>query len=155
MHFANYVGDLPNKLRTVHDKLVVHVHQSRNFRRISLEEERIAGMLYPEWQLFMLQECLAAYRWLRCQDVPSHRIILAGDSAGGGLVLSALVALRDAGDDLPAASPTRRVPPVSIVELEIWNDMVHIWPFFAVILPEGQQAIEPMGKFARARVVSA
>ena len=45
MHFANYVGDVPNKLRTVHDKLVVHVHQSRNFRRISLEEERIAGML--------------------------------------------------------------------------------------------------------------
>jgi hypothetical protein len=71
------------------------------------------------------------------------------------LVLSALVALRDAGADLPAASPTRRVPPVSIVELEIWNDMVHIWPFFAAILPESQQAIEPMGKFARARVVSA
>ena len=45
MHFAKYVGDLPNKLHTVHDKLVVHVRQSRNFRRISLEEERIAGML--------------------------------------------------------------------------------------------------------------
>jgi hypothetical protein len=70
MHFANYVGNFPNKLRTVHDELVVHVHQSRNFRRISLEEKRIAGMLYPEWQLFMLQECLAAYRWLRGQDVP-------------------------------------------------------------------------------------
>ena len=56
MHFANYVGDVPNKLRRVHDKLVVYVHQSRNFRRISLEEERLAGMLYPEWQLFMLQE---------------------------------------------------------------------------------------------------
>ena len=68
------------------------------------------------------------------------------------MLLSALVALRDAGDDLPAASPTRRVAPVSIVELEIWNDMVHIWPFFAAISPEGQQAIEPMGKFARARV---
>jgi epsilon-lactone hydrolase len=47
------------------------------------------------------------------------------------------------------------VPPVSIVELEIWNDMVHIWQFFAAILPEGQQAIEPMGKYARAHVVSA
>jgi acetyl esterase/lipase len=91
----------------------------------------------------MLHECLAAYRWLRCQDVPSHCIILAGDSAGGGLVLSALVALRDVADDLPAVASTRRVPPVSIVELEIWNDMVHIWPFFAAILPEGQQAIEP------------
>ena len=97
--------------------------------------------------------CLPRLRWWRCQDV--CHIILAGDSAGGGLLLSALVALRDAGDDLPAASPTRRVAPVSIVELEIWNDMVHIWPFFAATLPEGQQTIEPMGKFARARVVSA
>jgi hypothetical protein len=83
-----------------------------------------------------------------------HRIILAGDSAGGGLVLSAVVTLRDAGHGRPV-SPTRRVPPVSIVELEIWNDIVHIWPFFAAILPEGQQAIEPMGKYARAHVVSA
>jgi acetyl esterase/lipase len=30
------------------------------------------------------------------------------------------------------------------VELEIWNDMIHIWPFFAAILPQGQQAIERM-----------
>lgn len=36
------------------------------------------------------------------------------------------------------------------VELEIWDDMIHIWPFFAAILPEGQQAIERMGTFARA-----
>jgi hypothetical protein len=111
-------------------------------------------MLCPEWQLFMLQECLAAYRWLRGHDVPSRCIILAGDSAGDGLMLSAVIAPRDAGHDRPV-SPTRRVPLVSIVELEIWNDMVHIWPFFVAIPPEGQQAIEPMGKFARARVVSA
>jgi hypothetical protein len=58
MHFANYVGNFPNKLRTVHDELVIHVRQSRNFGRISLEEKRIAGMLYAEWQLFVLQERL-------------------------------------------------------------------------------------------------
>ena len=69
-------------------------------------------------------------------------------------MLSAVIAPCDAGHDRPV-SLTRRVPPVSIVELEIWNDMVHIWPFFVATLPEGQQAIEPMGKFARARVVSA
>ena len=32
-------------------------------------------------------------------------------------------------------------------ELQIWEDMVHVWPIFAPILPEGQQAIESMGKF--------
>lgn len=179
-----------------------------------------------------VDDAVAAYRWLRRQGVPVDRIILAGDSAGGGLVLSALVALRDAGDALPAAamcvSPStdlakegqsmrtkadvdpvvrydtsmahalryvgekgdlkhplasplyadlRGLPPLLIlvgtnetllddstriadkartagvdVELEIWDDMIHIWPFFAAILPEGQQAIERMGRFARARV---
>src|SRR3546814_16631689 len=31
------------------------------------------------------------------------RVVIAGDSAGGGLTLATLVALRDAGDSLPAA----------------------------------------------------
>src|SRR3546814_13714222 len=31
------------------------------------------------------------------------RVVIAGDSAGGGLTLATLVALRDAGDPLPAA----------------------------------------------------
>ncbi len=35
------------------------------------------------------------------------------------------------------------------VTLEIAQDMVHIWPFFAAILPEGQQAIERIGAFVR------
>jgi hypothetical protein len=61
MHFANHIRNVPNKLRAVHDKLVVHVHPSCNFRGISLKEERIAGMLYAEWQLFVLQERLVAF----------------------------------------------------------------------------------------------
>ena len=33
--------------------------------------------------------------------------------------------------------------------LEIWEDMVHIWPWFAPFLPEGQQAMEQMGDFIK------
>ena len=33
------------------------------------------------------------------------------------------------------------------VELEVWEEMVHIWPFFAAVLPEGRQAIDRMGSF--------
>ena len=33
--------------------------------------------------------------------------------------------------------------------LEVWDDMIHIWPTFAPILPEGQQAIERIGAFIR------
>jgi acetyl esterase/lipase len=35
------------------------------------------------------------------------------------------------------------------VALEIWDGMFHVWPFFAAILPEGQTAIERMGRYIR------
>jgi acetyl esterase/lipase len=35
------------------------------------------------------------------------------------------------------------------VELEVWNEMIHIWPYFAAILPEARQAIDRMGAFIR------
>ena len=56
MHFVNYFGNAPNKLRAVHDKLVVRVHQNRNFSRISFHEQCIAGTGYPERQLVVSQE---------------------------------------------------------------------------------------------------
>lgn len=35
------------------------------------------------------------------------------------------------------------------VELEVWDDMVHVWPLFAPILQEGQQTVERIGEFVR------
>lgn len=48
-----------------------------------------------------LEDCLAAYHDLLDQGQDPDNITLAGDSAGGGLVLSALLALRDEGSPLP------------------------------------------------------
>jgi monoterpene epsilon-lactone hydrolase len=50
-----------------------------------------------------LTDAVRAYRWLLADGVDPARIALAGDSAGGGLVVTTLVALRDADDPLPAA----------------------------------------------------
>ena len=50
-----------------------------------------------------LDDALAAYRQLVGDGTPPESIVVAGDSAGGGLALALLVALRDAGDALPAA----------------------------------------------------
>jgi monoterpene epsilon-lactone hydrolase len=50
-----------------------------------------------------VEDAVAAYRWLLEHGVPAGSIVLAGDSAGGGLVIAALVAIRDAGLELPAA----------------------------------------------------
>jgi len=51
-----------------------------------------------------LDDAIGAYRWLLARGTDPRRIVLAGDSAGGGLAAATLVALRDAGDPLPAAA---------------------------------------------------
>jgi monoterpene epsilon-lactone hydrolase len=175
-----------------------------------------------------LDDSVAAYRWLLSVGVNPTRLVIAGESAGGGLTVATLVALRDAGEPLPAAgiclSPwvdleclgesmvtkgeidpmaTREgtlmlakaylrdtdprtplasplyadltgLPPLLIqvgtaeilfddatrlanraraagvdVILEPWEDMIHMWHFFAAILREGQEAIDRIGEFIR------
>ncbi|RQG99901.1 alpha/beta hydrolase [Paraburkholderia dinghuensis] len=49
-------------------------------------------------------DALAAYRQLLAEGRRAGSIVIAGDSAGGGLALATLVALRDAGDPLPAGA---------------------------------------------------
>lgn len=175
-----------------------------------------------------VEDTLQAYHWLLGQGYTADNIVLAGDSAGGGLVVAALVAMRYLGDPLPAAgicispwvdmeatgqtfrsnatadpsvsrdrilriagmylggknpraplaSPIHAdlhgLPPLLIqvgsietllddanmltqrakaagvaVELEVWDDMPHVWHHFAPILPEGQQAIARISEFIR------
>ena len=179
-----------------------------------------------------VDDAVAGYRWLLSTGIKPANIIVAGDSAGGGLTIATLVALRDADDPLPAAavgiSPwvdlacagesyvtkadidpvlTGRdsivryaglylgevdphmplasplyadlagLPPLLImvgtaeilyddsaglaekaqaagvaVVFEPWEDMIHDWPIFAYMLPEGQQAIERIGKFVKEHI---
>ena len=49
-----------------------------------------------------LHDATAAYRRLIADGIAPESIVIAGDSAGGGLALATLVALRDAGDPMPA-----------------------------------------------------
>jgi epsilon-lactone hydrolase len=51
-----------------------------------------------------VEDATAAYRWLVSHGTAPGHIAIAGDSAGGGLTLATLVALRDAGDRLPTAA---------------------------------------------------
>jgi acetyl esterase/lipase len=50
-----------------------------------------------------VDDAVAAYRWLLDRGVAPAQIVLGGDSAGGGLVMATLLALRDAGHPLPVA----------------------------------------------------
>ncbi len=50
-----------------------------------------------------LKDALTAYRWLLEQGVPPNKIIIGGDSAGGGLALATAISLRDHSEPLPSA----------------------------------------------------
>lgn len=60
-----------------------------------------------------LNDALAAYGWLRAQGVGADRIAVAGDSAGGGLGLSLLLALQRRGE----------LAPVAYWGLSAWTDL--------------------------------
>lgn len=51
-----------------------------------------------------VEDALKAYRWLLDQGIKPQRIALAGDSAGGGLCLATLLAIKQAGLALPACA---------------------------------------------------
>lgn len=51
-----------------------------------------------------LEDCLAGYRWLISEGFAPNRIVVGGDSAGGNLTLALLLALREAGEPLPAGA---------------------------------------------------
>lgn len=60
-----------------------------------------------------LDDAVAAYEWLLREGTPASAISLAGDSAGGGLVLGCLLRLRDAG----------LAPPACAVCFSPWTDL--------------------------------
>ncbi|KAL2756013.1 hypothetical protein ACRALDRAFT_1042933 [Sodiomyces alcalophilus JCM 7366] len=67
-----------------------------------------------------LQDCLAAYLYLLSFQEPST-ILLAGDSAGGGMILSVMCTLRDQGIPLPAGA----------ILISPWVDLTHSFPSVA------------------------
>ncbi|MGQ0699335.1 MAG: alpha/beta hydrolase [Panacagrimonas sp.] len=82
-------------------------HQDLMARLSSAASCRVLGLNYrlmPEHGFpAPLEDACSAYRWLLSQGVPPSRIAFAGDSAGGGLVVSTMLALREQSQPLPAA----------------------------------------------------
>jgi acetyl esterase/lipase len=66
--------------------------------------------LYPA----MVQDVVTAYRWIIDDGTPPEGIVIAGESAGGGLVCAVILALLDGGHPLPAAA----VPISPMVDFE-------------------------------------
>lgn len=69
-----------------------------------------AKILIPEYRLApenpfpaAIDDALKVYDWLLAQGHLSNNIMIAGDSAGGGLSVATVLALKDKGESLPAA----------------------------------------------------
>jgi monoterpene epsilon-lactone hydrolase len=224
LHGGGYIMGSPAGYRD----FVARICRAGRVRALSVDYRLAPEAPFPA----AIEDAVKAYRWLLAQHVAPSRIVIAGDSAGGGLTLSTLLALKEKGIPLPAAaiclSPstdlartgtsiatkaaddvflTRELldvcfdnflgpgtdprdplasplyadltglPPLLImvgtaeillddstrlaekakasgveVELHVAEGMIHVWLFFASILPEGQQGVETMGAFIRKRL---
>jgi monoterpene epsilon-lactone hydrolase len=226
LHGGGYVMGSIN----THRAMIARIARASQARALALDYRLAPEHPFPA----AVEDATAAYRWLLAQGYRPGKIVISGDSAGGGLVLAALVALRDANVPLPAcavpispwtdmegtgasmktnaakdpmvapsgsngglfnmakayvgsgdpknplASPLhadyRGIPPLLIqvgatetllddstriaekakaagvkVDLEVWDEMIHVWHVFAKLLPEGQQAIDRIGQYVLQR----
>lgn len=220
LHGGGYVMGSVN----THRDLIGRISRAAQARVLALNYRLAPEHPFPA----AVDDAVAGYRYLLQSGVKPARMAVAGDSAGGGLTLATLVALRDSGLALPAAavclSPwvdlegrgesmktrahvdpiasadgtrllaqaylagkdprtplaaplyadLKGLPPLLIqvgdhetllddstrvaqraqaanikVTLEVWPEMIHVWQMFASFLPEGQEAIDGIGKFIR------
>jgi acetyl esterase/lipase len=82
-----------------HRWLVSHLARATGRRALALDYRLAPEHPFPA----PLEDCLAAYRWLLANGTRPDEIIIGGDSAGGNLTLTTMLALRDNGEPLPAA----------------------------------------------------
>lgn len=100
------------------DAVLLYIHgggfiscSPRSHRPVTISLARLIGCrvfsldyrLAPEHPFpAAVDDAVGAYQWLLETGIRPEKIALAGDSAGGGLVMSTLVSLRDRGIALPA-----------------------------------------------------
>lgn len=83
-----------------HRALMAHVAHAASARVVGLDYRLAPEHRFPKG----LDDCVGAYLALLEQGERPSRIVIAGDSAGGGLTASTLLALKDRGLPLPAAA---------------------------------------------------
>ncbi|HZQ86728.1 MAG TPA: alpha/beta hydrolase [Acidimicrobiales bacterium] len=116
------------------DKVVLYLHGGgyaigsiKTHRALAANISKAAGvrLLLIDYRLApehphpaAVDDAVTAWRWLLREGLDPSRMVISGDSAGGGLTMATLIALRDAGDPLPACA----VPISPWVEMEAVSD---------------------------------
>ncbi|HEX9548730.1 MAG TPA: alpha/beta hydrolase fold domain-containing protein [Acidimicrobiales bacterium] len=82
-----------------HRKLFGHLAKAIGARALVTDYRRAPEHTHPA----PVEDALAAYRWLLDQGIESRHIAFAGDSAGGGMVVTTMLLARHHGLPLPGA----------------------------------------------------
>ncbi len=96
LHGGAFVGGAPSQFRPFAGWLAARARA----RVISLDYRLAPEHPFPA----ALDDAVAAVRALYALGTPPSALGIIGDSAGGAIALATLIALRDAGDPLPAAA---------------------------------------------------
>jgi acetyl esterase/lipase len=82
----------------VHDNLIAHVALASGAKTFVPRYPLAPEHPYPA----QLERAVGAYRWLLTSGIAPDQLVVAGDSAGGNLVLALLLALRERAMPMPA-----------------------------------------------------
>ena len=96
LHGGAYIGGS----LTLHRGLVSRLAASSRVRVLSLAYRLAPEHPYPA----ALEDAMSAYQWLLTQGFDAHHLLIAGDSAGGGLAAALLVTLQDSHLPQPAGA---------------------------------------------------
>lgn len=99
MPIPAYGGGYSQGSSKTHRELGARLARLTAMRIVTINYHLASEFLFPA-----AVEDAAAYRCLLASGLPAQSIVIAGDSAGGGLALAALLMLRDAGVPLPLAT---------------------------------------------------
>ncbi len=94
-----------------HRNLTAHLAKHCSLRVAAIDYRLAPEHAFPA----AVDDALAAYRGLLEMGIEAQDIVIAGDSAGGGLTLACALAARDAGLPLPSA----------LVVLSPWTDLTN------------------------------
>ena len=95
LHGGGYVAGSANGYRS----LVGELGRATKARALAIDYRLAPEHPFPA----AVDDAVAAYRSLLDRSVSAKSIVFAGDSAGGGLVVTVMMAVRDFGLPLPAA----------------------------------------------------
>lgn len=112
-HGGGYIAGSPE----THRPLVAKLAKAADARVLSVDYRLAPEFQYPA----AVRDALDAYRWLLAGRHQPGDIVLAGDCAGGGLALAALLAIRNA--DLPQPAAGVALSPWADLALAGWSLM--------------------------------